>query len=346
MLDSTRCIATESDVQARLQPVVLGAGELAYTWLRCFHHAYGLRSIILAPDDVEFVSRSKFCTYSAVEGLGRADTCLSQLEELGGRLVAEGRVPLLLASDEAYGRIVAEHGDFLANWFVIPPTGDCSQGLQEACAQAEVGYLDKSDVAACGGEPYSIWCLCGEQGSLRAWTTARILVKGEGPVPGRGAESALLERRDDLAERAAALLASIGWRGFAYLEVLTDPNDGQCRFVELSPCMGRSAFAMNVGGADIARLLVEEYLLDASSQEVQVACKAGICTLVPRYVVRRSVRDKALRRRSLSLFDQGKAKNPLFYHADTLSHGFWARLLYLKQIEAFRRRIVRSAGRA
>ena len=56
-------------------------------------------------------------------------------------------------------------------------------------------------------------------------------------------------------------------------------------------------------------------------------------------MVRRSVQSKPLRRRALSLFDQGKAKNPLFYHADTLTHGFWARVTYLDQIREFRRHV-------
>jgi D-aspartate ligase len=69
----------------------------------------------------------------------------------------------------------------------------------------------------------------------------------------------------------------------------------------------------------------------------RVACDEGLYSVVPRYVVRRTVADKDARRRALTLFDQGRAQNPLFYRGDTLAHGFWARLQYANQVRKFKR---------
>ncbi len=227
-------------------------------------------------------------------------------------------------------------------------------------------------------------CFCDGTGELRSWSTGRVLA--EDPLgAGEGAwDCVLLDRDDELAAQASKLLKSVGYRGFAHLDARFDARDGSYQFLRIDPHPGRGAFAMNIGGADIARLLVDEYVLGRTGPAqvacnpgiftvvpryvvrrsvqnkllrrraiarllvdeyvlgrtgpAQVACNPGIFTVVPRYVVRRSVQNKLLRRRALSLFDQGKAKNPLFYHADTLTHGFWARLTYLEQIRAFRRR--------
>ncbi len=54
-------LVSDADVRSRLQPVLLGGDAPTYAWLRCFHHAYGLRSVVLASEDTKFISRSKFC---------------------------------------------------------------------------------------------------------------------------------------------------------------------------------------------------------------------------------------------------------------------------------------------
>ncbi len=415
MSQSTSSLVSDADVRARLQPVLLGGGAPTYTWLRCFHHTYGLRSVVLAPEDTKFISRSKFCDYLRIEDLEQEGVCVARLKELGSRLVGEGKVPIVVGSGDWYARILSKHRDELSAWYVVPYVDyelldrlsrregfyaacdeagvprpkawlfDCAAGDPSALPQnfsypvslaptdpisfrlaelphkgAELVASDPAELAAflgelrlssydgslavepvvAGGDESlrSVACFCDGSGTLRAWSTGRILV--EDPLgAGEGSwDCILLDRDDDLAAQAAAFLKSVGYRGFAQFDAQFDARDGSYRFLDIDPHPGRSAFAMNIGGADIAKLLVDEYVLGRPVQD-QIACDPGIFTVVPRYVVRRSIQNKPLRRRALSLFDQGKAKNPLFYHADTLTHGFWARLTYLEQIRTFRRHV-------
>lgn len=39
---------TAKDTLRSLQPVIVGADILAYSYVRCFHEAYGVQSIVLA----------------------------------------------------------------------------------------------------------------------------------------------------------------------------------------------------------------------------------------------------------------------------------------------------------
>ena len=146
----------------------------------------------------------------------------------------------------------------------------------------------------------------------------------------------MLDRNDEIASQAARFLKHVGYRGFSNFDVKYDSRDGVYRFFEVNTRPGRNSFYMALGGANIVKLIVDEFVLGVEIPE-QVACDKGLYTVVPRYVVRRSVEDKEVRRKALSLFDQGKARNPMFYHADTPSHGFWARLQYLNQIRKFKR---------
>ena len=182
----------------------------------------------------------------------------------------------------------------------------------------------------------SITCFSDANGDVRVWSTGRVLLEDHMPTAIGNPVCILLERNDQIAEQAARFLKHVGYRGFSNFDVKFDPRDGVYRFFEVNTRPGRNTFYMQIGGANIVKLIVDEFVLGRPIPE-QVACEAGLYTVVPRYVVRRTVADKDARRRAMTLFDQGKAKCPTFYHADTLAHGFWARLQYLNQIRKFKR---------
>ncbi len=191
----------------------------------------------------------------------------------------------------------------------------------------------------------SITCFSDAAGDVRVWSTGRVLLEDHMPTAIGNPVCIMLDRNDQIAEQAARFLKHVGYRGFSNFDVKYDPRDGVYRFFEVNARPGRNTFYMQIGGANIARLVVDEFVLGRPVEE-RVACDDGLYTVVPRYVVRRTVADKETRRRAMTLFDQGKAKNPMFYRADTLEHGFWARLQYLNQIRKFKRYVwdVRADG--
>lgn len=413
MLDPSRIIANEADVAARLQPVLLGGDILTYTWVRCFSHTYGIRSIVLASSDAKAISRSKFCDYRIVENIDQDDVCLAELRRVGAELVAAGKVPLVLGTGDWYARTLSQHKEELSQWFVVPYIDfelldqitqkerfyaiceelgiaypktwsfDCSDtsatipaedfsypviakpsnsaryhyadipdkkkvftvesadelrklyaDLQQSCYDRELIVQDLVPGADDGLR--TITCFSDRNGDVRVWATGRVLLEDHMPTAIGNPVCILLDRNDEIAAQAARFLKHVGYRGFSNFDVKFDPRDNTYRFFEVNTRPGRNSFYMQIGGANIARLIVDEYVLGRVIPE-QVACDGGVYTVVPRYVVRRTVADKQARRRALSFFDQGKAKNPMFYHADTLAHGFWARLQYLNQIRKFKR---------
>lgn len=113
-------IPTAADVPARLQPVVLGADTLAYSYARCFHEAYGITTIVVGTQNQKFVSTSRFTDYRIVAGVDQEETLLAYLDKLGTQLVAAQKVPLLLGSGDWYARIFSKNKERLESCFVVP----------------------------------------------------------------------------------------------------------------------------------------------------------------------------------------------------------------------------------
>lgn len=113
-------ITSDADVRQRLQPVLLGGDILTYSCVRCFHAAYGLRSIVLAGFDAKVISTSRFAELRIVPGVDREDVCVEALRSLGAELVAAGKVPLVLGTGDWYARTLSKHKEELSEWFVVP----------------------------------------------------------------------------------------------------------------------------------------------------------------------------------------------------------------------------------
>ena len=112
-------IKTREDIPRYLQPVICGADNLGYSYMRCFDAEWGIKSIVVGSKDVKFISTSSFADFRQVEGIDRDEVLLNVLEGIGREL--EGRkVPLLLGCGDFYARIFSKHKDFLEQWFVVP----------------------------------------------------------------------------------------------------------------------------------------------------------------------------------------------------------------------------------
>ena len=112
-------IKTREDVARYLQPVICGADNLGYSYIRCFHAEYGIKSIVVGSKDVKFVSTSSFADFRQVEGLDKDETLMEALEGIGRELEGK-KVPLLLGCGDFYARIFSKHKAELERWFVVP----------------------------------------------------------------------------------------------------------------------------------------------------------------------------------------------------------------------------------
>lgn len=113
-------IRTKKDVCERLVPVIVGGDLLAYSYVREFHEAYGIRPIVLSSIDVKMTSSSSLCEYRLVPGMHDEQTVVSYLETLGRELAAQGKVGMVLGLADWQMRVISLHKDELSAWYVVP----------------------------------------------------------------------------------------------------------------------------------------------------------------------------------------------------------------------------------
>ena len=103
------------------RPVILGGDITAYTLVRTFHEAYGVRPLVVNMTDGGPIALSRVCDHEYVPGLESAEVFVRELERVGREHGGEGRPPLLLvAAGDWYVRMIIEHSDRLGRWFLIP----------------------------------------------------------------------------------------------------------------------------------------------------------------------------------------------------------------------------------
>ncbi|MDO4806411.1 MAG: peptidoglycan bridge formation glycyltransferase FemA/FemB family protein [Coriobacteriales bacterium] len=113
-------IRNERDVRERLVPVIVGGDLLAYSYVREFHEAYGIRPIVLSSIDVKMTSSSALCEYRLVPGMHDENTVMEYLETLGRELAAQGKVGMILGLADWQTRVISRHKDELSSWYVVP----------------------------------------------------------------------------------------------------------------------------------------------------------------------------------------------------------------------------------
>ncbi len=113
-------LLSEDDVAKYLQPVIVGGSTLGYSFVRCFHEAYGVKPIVLSGIDVKVTSSSRFCEYRVVPGIEDEKTLVPYLKKLGVEIEAQGKCGLLQGSVDWNARIISAHKDELSQWFVVP----------------------------------------------------------------------------------------------------------------------------------------------------------------------------------------------------------------------------------
>lgn len=113
-------ITDEKEIPGRLVPVILGGDILAYSYVRCFYSAYGIRPIVLSAIDHKITSSSKLCDYRVVQNFLNEDELLRYICDLGRQLVARGKVGLLLGSSDWQARLLSKNKGLLSRWYKVP----------------------------------------------------------------------------------------------------------------------------------------------------------------------------------------------------------------------------------
>ncbi|WP_455164188.1 carboxylate--amine ligase, partial [Slackia exigua] len=96
-----------------IKPVIFGGDILAYSYARCMHEAYGVRSLVICSNDVKMVTSSKFLDAIVDHGIEDTAYLLGLAKKTVAQVAAAGDVPVLLGSGDWYARFLCEYQDEL-----------------------------------------------------------------------------------------------------------------------------------------------------------------------------------------------------------------------------------------
>ena len=190
----------------------------------------------------------------------------------------------------------------------------------------------------------SITAYVDSTGVITLLCSAHVLLEEHTPS-GLGNPAAMVVTREDaMLEQARTFLRGVGYVGFANFDVKVDPRDGSFRFFEVNPRIGRNNYYVTAAGANVARFLVEDRVLDHRLEPVVVDTEV-LYSILPHRLLLGYVLDPALAARVRGLIRDRKVAHPLRYAKDAGPRRLWYALAAsVNQVRKFRRYYPKVTG--
>lgn len=144
------------------------------------------------------------------------------------------------------------------------------------------------------------------------------------------------EVNEEVVEQATRFLEHVGYTGYSNFDLKYDERDGKFKFFEINIRLGRSNYYVTGSGFNTVKRIVDD-LIENREIPYHIADKEHLFTFVPKSVIKKYVRDPAMRDKALTLMKQGKWSNPLYCKADkSLYHYVYSRLASYNQNKKFK----------
>lgn len=161
----------------------------------------------------------------------------------------------------------------------------------------------------------SLTIYMGSNGKPQLFGSAQVLLEDHAPSMLGNPVAMITRPMPELWDRAAELLSSVGYQGFANFDIKRDSATGRTLFLEVNPRIGRNSFYVCAAGVNPMRAMVTD-VVDGRGKRCFKADEKILYTLVPISLVRRYVRDPELVREVNELVAAGKVFDPQRYAAD------------------------------
>ena len=154
------------------------------------------------------------------------------------------------------------------------------------------------------------------EGKVRMMCLGHVLLEEHTPK-GLGNHCAIItEANRPLMERFKAYLEETGFVGYSNFDIKYDERDGTFRAFEINLRLGRSNYYVTSSGCNIAKYIVDEYVLGKKAEGTYFCENESFWHSVPKGVVYSYCRDASLVAKAKSLTKAGKAHPSLWYSPD------------------------------
>lgn len=173
-------------------------------------------------------------------------------------------------------------------------------------------------------------------GELRVVSGGMVCLQDHDPTALGNPVCIMGDKEAVIIENAKKMLAQLKYRGFANFDIKYDSRDGSFRFFEVNTRCGRNTYYMSLGGVNFTTLFVKEFITGEAIPYTE-AYNPFVFSVVPEYVLKRSIKDAAVLDRCLAALKATTNPYVLNYKPDTLTHNFWSEVMFVNQIRKFKR---------
>ena len=161
----------------------------------------------------------------------------------------------------------------------------------------------------------SLTIYMGSNGKPQLFGSAQVLLEDHAPTMLGNPVVMVTRPMPELWEKAAAMLESVGYRGFANFDIKRDKRTDRTLFIEVNPRIGRNSYYVCAAGVNPMRALVTD-IVDGKGKRCFRADEKMLYTLVPLSLAQRYVRDPELLAEVRELIASGRVADPQRYARD------------------------------
>ncbi|HHX74093.1 MAG TPA: ATP-grasp domain-containing protein [Firmicutes bacterium] len=136
-------------------------------------------------------------------------------------------------------------------------------------------------------------CYSDRNGKVKGAALGHILLEDHAPMLVGNYTAILSENNTALCDRFIPFLEALQIVGITHFDIKYDARDGKYKVLELNIRQGRNNYYTTGSGLNLAACLVRDYI-EEQELPLTFADKQCVCAIVPRFLVRKYVRDPEL----------------------------------------------------
>lgn len=314
----TRVVREIAEKNAEKTCVVVGNTDALIKVLSNCRDNFPVNCVTPIPDADVIDQVSDKITFAQLCREHGLDTPLTEVVHLAGDgKIAPSAIPFPLvakparsseyAAHMAHGfkkvYFVHEQAELDRLWDALREDGFHGDFLVQELIEGDDTYMD------------SLTLYMGTNGKAQLAGSAQVLLEDHAPSMLGNPVVMVTRPMPELWEKAAELLESVGYRGFANFDIKRDKKTGRTLFIEVNPRMGRNSYYVCAAGVNPMRALVTD-VVDGKGKRLLKADETVLYTLVPLSLAKRYVLDPTLAAEVDGLIAAGKVVDPQRYAAD------------------------------
>ncbi|CAM3975810.1 carboxylate--amine ligase [Helcobacillus massiliensis] len=179
----------------------------------------------------------------------------------------------------------------------------------------------------------SVTAYVDQRGAVTLMGGAHVLLEEHTPGALGNPAAMITQDMPELFAQAERFLTHVGYRGYANFDVKVDPRDGQPKFFEVNPRVGRNNVYMTAAGANIALPAVADHLQQRSIEQIRPT-REILYSIIPRTLLWRYVTDPSLRSRAKAIAKRATV-HPLLYRPEGLKRRAYVAAAMANQVKKF-----------